>query len=394
MDRFSKGPRTEAAVEDLPPDLHELFCVYDTVYFQHKLQDHSVFIRWSNKSMTRCAGYCRMVPAGGVEIVISEPLHKYRTNTELKETVLHEMIHALDFITPNSRRDHDGHGVFFQTHMHRINSSQNPHDPYRPPHGSYHITVYHNFTDEVRSYQQHVWRCERCGHEIRRSMNREPSEKDCRAYRKDASGWIPATKRPPGMNRCGDPKCFVHNHMRMCGGVYSKCSSPPAESRNARPNRKLSRIASASAPCEEQRKSENFQIRVALEANVSCEAHTFASSAQKNSPGSAAADACFVNRPSKRWRVARGRSEVIDVDALEDTAANALPLRAARALDVTRLEHTFESGPLGKLAHPWSTSDAGIRELLEMGFLEQKARAALHSCDGQLAEAVALLIDQ
>lgn len=86
-----------------------------------------------------------------------------------------------------------------------------------------------------------MWECELCGHTIRRAMNRVPSEKDCRAYRlpnlhlietvikgsrrKDRSDWRYTTSSK--LNQCGDPRCYVHNHMRVCGGVYLKKASLP-----------------------------------------------------------------------------------------------------------------------------------------------------------------------
>eukprot|EP00186_Timspurckia_oligopyrenoides_P001545 CAMPEP_0182447128 /NCGR_PEP_ID=MMETSP1172-20130603/11752_1 /TAXON_ID=708627 /ORGANISM="Timspurckia oligopyrenoides, Strain CCMP3278" /LENGTH=382 /DNA_ID=CAMNT_0024643441 /DNA_START=72 /DNA_END=1217 /DNA_ORIENTATION=+ len=221
---YTKGAPRAAEVEELPPLLHDLFVVYDAVYFETRLQNAGVCIRWSNKSMVRCAGYCKKTSNGAVEIVISEPLHKFRSNTELKETVLHEMIHALDFISPGSRFDHDGHGEFFQRNMARINTATSP-DPYRPASG-YHITIFHNFVDEVRFHQQHHWRCNVCGNIIRRSMNREPSEKDCRSYRKDGSKWIHNGSSSHKTNRCGDNRCFTHNHMRTCKGSYIKIAAP------------------------------------------------------------------------------------------------------------------------------------------------------------------------
>lgn len=49
--------------------------------------------------MTLCAGTCQMDTPGYCLITLSEPLLKFRNNNELKETLLHEMIHAYLFIT-------------------------------------------------------------------------------------------------------------------------------------------------------------------------------------------------------------------------------------------------------------------------------------------------------
>ena len=49
--------------------------------------------------MTLCAGTCQMQEYGSCLITLSEPLLQYRNHNELKETLLHEMIHAYLFIT-------------------------------------------------------------------------------------------------------------------------------------------------------------------------------------------------------------------------------------------------------------------------------------------------------
>jgi hypothetical protein len=65
-------------------------------------------------------------------ITLSEPLLKYRTNNELKETLLHEMIHGYLFLTdPQSCKTEEvlflffilfkGHGPSFLEIMHNIN---------------------------------------------------------------------------------------------------------------------------------------------------------------------------------------------------------------------------------------------------------------------------------
>mmetsp|Transcript_31737 Transcript_31737/g.77358 ORF Transcript_31737/g.77358 Transcript_31737/m.77358 type:complete len:183 (-) Transcript_31737:90-638(-) len=180
--------------------------------------------------MTKCAGMCELKSGGlgGIQIRLSPSLLQYRSNADVKETLLHEMIHAYCFLD-HTEMDRDGHGYHFQKHMNRINAGRNPSDPYRP-FGGYRITIFHNFVDEVRHFQVHAWECSLCGHTIRRSMNRIPSEKDCRAYRKDLSGWRnPVDSK---LNRCGDPRCYVHNHMRVCGGSYVRTSPLPEAKKN------------------------------------------------------------------------------------------------------------------------------------------------------------------
>lgn len=124
--------------------------------------------------MTTCAGICAYQGRGGLcSITLSEPLLKLRPRKDLVETLLHEMIHALLFVT-NNNRDRDGHGPEFHKHMYRINSDAGTN-----------ISVYHDFHDEVRLYQQHWWRCNGpCQKRkpffgmVRRAMNRAPGPYD------------------------------------------------------------------------------------------------------------------------------------------------------------------------------------------------------------------------
>ena len=60
----------------------------------------------------------------------------------------------------------------------QINTSTVP-DHQRPP-GGYGISITHTMFDEVEFYQQHHWRCERCGSVVKRAMNRRPQDADCR----------------------------------------------------------------------------------------------------------------------------------------------------------------------------------------------------------------------
>jgi predicted SprT family Zn-dependent metalloprotease len=48
--------------------------------------------------MTLCAGTCKYEGFQSSTITLSEPLLKYRSANELKETLLHEMVHAYLFI--------------------------------------------------------------------------------------------------------------------------------------------------------------------------------------------------------------------------------------------------------------------------------------------------------
>ncbi|XP_014851729.1 PREDICTED: sprT-like domain-containing protein Spartan [Poecilia mexicana] len=176
---------------DPNPDLRSMFLEFNDMFFWGKL--NGVEVKWSPR-MTLCAGVCSYEGRGGLcSIRLSEPLLKLRPRKDLVETLLHEMIHALLFVTQNNR-DRDGHGPEFCKHMNRINKASGTK-----------ITVYHSFHDEVDVYRQHWWRCNGpCQNRkpyfgyVKRAMNRAPSSLD--------PWW--------------------EDHRRSCGGTYTKVKEP------------------------------------------------------------------------------------------------------------------------------------------------------------------------
>lgn len=178
-------------IMDPSPDVRAMFLEFNSMFFWGKLS--GVEVKWSPR-MTLCAGVCSYEGRGGLcSIRLSEPLLKLRPRRDLVQTLLHEMIHALLFVTQNNR-DRDGHGPEFCKHMDRINTATGTK-----------ITVYHTFHDEVDLYRQHWWKCDGpCQNRkpyfgfVKRAMNRVPSAKD--------PWW-------------GD-------HQRTCGGTYNKVKEP------------------------------------------------------------------------------------------------------------------------------------------------------------------------
>ncbi|KAI4897810.1 hypothetical protein NFI96_022963 [Prochilodus magdalenae] len=176
---------------DPSPDVRAMFLQFNDMFFWGKLS--GVEVKWSPR-MTLCAGVCSYEGRGGLcSIRLSEPLLKLRPRKDLVQTLLHEMIHALLFVTQNNR-DRDGHGPEFCKHMTRINNASGTN-----------ITVYHSFHDEVDVYRQHWWRCNGpCqtrkpffGY-VKRAMNRAPSARD--------PWW--------------------EDHRRSCGGTFTKIKEP------------------------------------------------------------------------------------------------------------------------------------------------------------------------
>lgn len=130
-----------------PPDIFDLFQFYNSYFFENVL--HSTVVKWS-KRMTLCAGTCKYEGQQSCVITLSEPLLKFRSNNELKETILHEMIHAYLFIKcPGAERIDEGHGPPFLQMMEKINQAT-----------GLHISVYHQFHDEVDRCRNHIWRCD------------------------------------------------------------------------------------------------------------------------------------------------------------------------------------------------------------------------------------------
>ncbi|KAF1505391.1 SprT-like domain-containing protein Spartan, partial [Eudyptula minor novaehollandiae] len=176
---------------DPSPDVHGLFVQFNETLFWGRLA--AVEVSWSPR-MTLCAGVCRYEGKGGMcSIRLSEPLLKLRPRKDLVETLLHEMIHALLFVT-NNDKDRESHGPEFCKHMRRINRLTGAN-----------VTIYHTFHDEVDLYRQHWWRCNGpCQNRkpyfgyVKRSMNRAPSARDF--------WWI--------------------EHQETCGGTFTKVKEP------------------------------------------------------------------------------------------------------------------------------------------------------------------------
>nr|XP_015202082.1 PREDICTED: sprT-like domain-containing protein Spartan [Lepisosteus oculatus] len=176
---------------DPSPDVRAMFLQFNDMFFWGRLA--GVEVKWSPR-MTLCAGVCSYEGRGGLcSIRLSEPLLKLRPRRDLVETLLHEMIHALLFVTQNNR-DRDGHGPEFCKHMNRINKASGTN-----------ITIYHSFHDEVDLYRTHWWRCDGpCqtrrpffGY-VKRATNRAPSARD---------PWWP-------------------QHQQTCGGTFIKVKEP------------------------------------------------------------------------------------------------------------------------------------------------------------------------
>ncbi|NXQ78873.1 SPRTN protein, partial [Nyctibius grandis] len=184
---------------DPSPDVHGLFAQLNEMLFWGLLGP--VQVSWSSR-MTVSAGVCNYEGKSGMcSIRLSEPILKLRPRKDLVQTLLHEMIHALLFVTKNDK-DRTSHGPEFCKHMHRINRLTGAN-----------VTIYHSFYDEVELYRQHWWQCNGpCQNRepyfgvVKRSMNRAPSARDF--------WWA--------------------EHQATCGGTFIKVKEPEKFSKKSK----------------------------------------------------------------------------------------------------------------------------------------------------------------
>lgn len=114
---MSSDSKLKPNPEVLNAPIHELFVEYSTAYFEGIVHNSACMVEWS-KRMTLCAGITYEHKNGQCTIRLSLPLLQYLPLKELKETLLHEMIHAYLFITKKQTYldyQNGGHGpVFFK----------------------------------------------------------------------------------------------------------------------------------------------------------------------------------------------------------------------------------------------------------------------------------------
>ena len=70
-------------------DVHELFVKYNNMYFGGRLD--AVSVEWSAR-MTLCAGLCSWNSMGDCRIKLSSKLLQFRSNKEVKETLLVRLV--------------------------------------------------------------------------------------------------------------------------------------------------------------------------------------------------------------------------------------------------------------------------------------------------------------
>lgn len=208
---------------DPVPDIHNLFQNFNIKFFNGKLA--CVELEWS-KRMYQCAGICysrRSRTHMSCVIRLSEPLLKLRSRKELVETLLHEMIHAFNFIR-GIMEENGGHGKNFLAKMHEINRLAGTN-----------ISVYHSFHDEVELYKKHWWRCDgRCRTQkpyfgyIKRTSNRAPSKNDFwwNQHEQNCGGKFVKVKEPEKVEKKKDDKPKLDGPTKRKVPIKSKDQKP------------------------------------------------------------------------------------------------------------------------------------------------------------------------
>lgn len=230
-------------LHDPTPCVWRLFAEFNETFFWRKLG--CVEVLW-NKQMTSCAGTC--IYRGGLCCIrLSKPLLGLRPRKDLVETLLHEMIHALLFVTHNNK-DRSGHGPEFRKHMQRINRASGAN-----------ITVYHDFHEEVKSLRVHKWRCDGpCRFKrpffgyVARSINRAPAPSDL---------WWP-------------------EHHRSCGGTFHKVAGPE----QGKGKRKRTPLSGGKA-AKSGKMADGADIRTMFGAHENSEAPSASAPAGRNQGG-------------------------------------------------------------------------------------------------------------
>lgn len=96
--RVLRAQRERLEFTDPSPDLHTLFREIDDQLFFGRLQRYGVRCNWATRKMTSCAGICKPSRDGDIEIRLAPALLELRTRSDLIDTLVHEMIHAIMFI--------------------------------------------------------------------------------------------------------------------------------------------------------------------------------------------------------------------------------------------------------------------------------------------------------
>ena len=168
-------------------NLQHQFELYNNIFFEDLL--NQVSVNFSEK-MTRNAGLFSFYNGKPV-IRLSLIILKYRSINEVRETLLHEMIHAYCYFKKYDMSDDlSGHGYYFKKKMFEINKFT-----------GFKISIYHHFIKEINLYSN-IWRC----------------NGKCRNKKPNFGFIIRQNNRKP--QKADGSKFKVHK--KYCGGEYEK----------------------------------------------------------------------------------------------------------------------------------------------------------------------------
>ncbi|KAK8928393.1 hypothetical protein KSP39_PZI017234 [Platanthera zijinensis] len=186
------------------PDIHELFCHYNSLYFNDDLI--TCFVSWA-PCLTSMASSCDCTVEGHCEIQLSVPLLKCRSSADLKNILLHEMIHAFMWIV-HKINNHSDHGPIFQNKLKSMNLNRM--DDLQRPSNGYNVTSHHGFQNEENASRAHLWMGASCGNLIKRGMNREePLHSD-------------SVEKKGCDNNCNNHSYEWQGPKKLCSGRYEK----------------------------------------------------------------------------------------------------------------------------------------------------------------------------
>ncbi|XP_051187490.1 uncharacterized protein [Lolium perenne] len=187
------------------PDVWELFRHYDGLYFRGALDDAAFAVEWTSPRTKTCSGFgsCSF---GSKTITLYQPMLQHRTKDDLKNALLHLMIHAIVFMKHGMAKL-SMHGPVFRDWMDAINACSI--EDYMRPEGGYCITTTHDFSpEELPSIQGNLWKCESCAVTLLRATKLGPPSDSC------------CIENVSKHATCGNMLCYWHNHKMNCGGTY------------------------------------------------------------------------------------------------------------------------------------------------------------------------------
>ncbi len=132
-----------------------LFHRLNKQYFENALTDNMeplVKVRWSDNRLKTTAGFYKRKKINGsidAEIILSKPILRQLSISEINSTLCHEMIHAwIDIIL----KKNEIHGLNFLNKMREINEKEK----------NFQISVRHSFPVERRKLK-YTGTCQNCG---------------------------------------------------------------------------------------------------------------------------------------------------------------------------------------------------------------------------------------